>query len=53
MLDPICVARRIEISIARMLAEYQNKGTYLDLDGRLCSDSDGIIRAWAELDSIS
>ena len=34
------------------LAEYQNNGSYLDLDGKKHTNADGIINAWEELDSL-
>lgn len=50
MLDPVPTIARIKRAIARMLVEYQNKGTYMDMDGKWWTDSTGIVNAWTELD---
>ena len=52
MCDPIPQILRLKRAIARMLVEYQNRGIYLDLDGNLCRNTEGIVNAWIELDKL-
>lgn len=52
MLDPVHQAARIRRSIARMVTDYQNDGRYMDLNGGWHTNTNGILSAWAELDTL-
>jgi hypothetical protein len=51
-MDHNCTAERIRSAIANMIMNYQESGSYIDLDGNRHQDAKGILDAWEELDKM-